>query len=53
MSKKGLKPEYVLDHRLVLQMAARGATTNQIIHRTGFPKTTVNRWIREARCQSK
>ena len=45
-------PEYTLDHKRVLKLMAEGKTTNQIIHQTGLPKTTINRWIRWAQCRS-
>jgi len=45
-------PESTLVHKRVLKLMEEGKTTNQIIHQTGLQKTTINRWIRWAKCQS-
>lgn len=57
MSRNGLikgqpAPENILVHRQALAMRAAGKPTREIVLATGVQRPTVNKWIRDARCQN-
>jgi transposase-like protein len=56
MNRNGLikgqpAPGNILVHRQAIAMREAGATTNEIVRAIGVQRQTVNKWLRNAKCQ--